>query len=310
MRRTGWWITGPQVVALALVVALAAGCAATRPPVPVATDVPASAPQVLAAADGATLTRIPLGSGNVAYLQVVDLHRMTIDQILGPVDTAAPAPSAYYPAAVSPRFGRLTSDRMQSSCGNRYGTAAFSAVNAAFFETYDASTALAFPVKVDGRVLTGGSSPYGPVAHPKDPYYRTVTLRALTWDRNGATITTYDPATGNPLSDRRIRDALVTYLYRDHPSYALGGDPPNRYQLLGVIEADGSRDLAILTVDRASLEAGARILHQHGVTGDVLTVDGGISTSLWAASAGELEAANNAPAHASSLPHYLCIHRR
>jgi hypothetical protein len=275
-----------------------------------ATGLPSSTPQVIAAADGASLTRIALDAGNVAYLQVVDPHRMVIDQILGPVDGDAPAPSAYYPRGGSPRFRRLTADQMQSWCRVRYGTGAFSAVNAAFFETYDASTALAFPLKVDGRVLTGGSSPYGPIAHPRAAYYRNVTLRALTWDGNGATIARYDPATGSPLSDPGIRDGLVTYLYRDHPSDALGGDPPNRYQLLGVVDADGSRDLAILTVDRASLEAGARILHQHGVTGDVLTVDGGISTYLWAASAGDLEAADNAPGSESSLPHYLCIHHR
>jgi hypothetical protein len=217
------------------------------------------------------LTRIRLDGGNLAYLQLIDLRRMRIDQVVGPADAAAPPRSAYYPAAGSPRFQRLTVDRMQLSCRGRYAAAAFSAVNFAFFESYDPSTALAFPVKVNGRVITGGSGPYGPVAHPKDPYYRSTVLRALTWTDHGVTITPYDIATGAPLSDQDVQNAVVTYAYADHPSYALAGDPPNRYQLLGVVDAAGSPALAVLTLDRASLQVGAQLLRQHGVTGDVLT---------------------------------------
>jgi hypothetical protein len=201
-------------------------------------------------------------------------------------------------------------ERMQSSCRGRYAAAAFSAVNFAFFESYGPSTALAFPVKVGGRVITGGSGPYGPIAHPRHPYYRTSVLRALTWNERAAAVTRYDPATGAPLNDPGVREGVVTYAYADHPSSALAGDPPNRYQLLGVVGVDGSHTLAILTLDRASLRAGAQLLRRHGVTGDILTFDGGVSTYLWTARNGVLEAPDNNATAAPTLPHYLCIHHR
>jgi hypothetical protein len=90
---------------------------------------------------------------------------------------------------------------------------------------------------------------------------------------------------------------------------ALGKDPPNRYQLLAVLDADGRDDaefLLILTVVDATLGAGADLLRQHGATGDVMTFDGGVSTFLWSAAQGDLVTATSRD---GALPHYLCVHR-
>jgi hypothetical protein len=191
---------------------------------------------------------------------------------------------------------------MQESCEGRYGARAFSAVNFSFFEDYQPSTQLSFPVKTAGALVSAGSSPYGPVPTARDPYYRMVSLRVLSWDEHQVSIGRYSTATGAPLNDPSVRDALVTYSYLDHPSYALGDDPPNRYQLLGVV---GKDRLLIATVEHATLEDAAQFLRRQGAQGDILTFDGGVSTFLWSANRGVLVPITNKD---GALPHYLCVH--
>jgi hypothetical protein len=223
---------------------------------------------------------------------VLDLTKVRIDQVTGDRDSArAAGPGAYYPGTESPAFQRVTPDRMQRACRERYGSRTFSAVNFSFFEDYQPSTPLSFPVKASGTVVTGGSSPYG----------KGVTLRAVSWDAHGVTIAPYHPDTGAPLTGP-APDAVVTYAYTDHPSAVLDRDPPNRYQLLGALDATR---LAILTVTHASLADGAKLLVQQGVHGDILTFDGGVSTYLWTAARGDLVKITN---NDGALPHYLCVH--
>jgi hypothetical protein len=300
------------LVALA-VVAVLAGCRSgpdrAEPPGP-GTGSGGTGPEVVAETDGATLTRHRMPGGGLGFLQRIDVRKMRVEQILGDRDGSRPAaPGLYHPAADSPYYGRVPASRMQDSCRGRFGAAAFSAVNFSFFEEYEASTRLSFPIQVDGVVRSGGSSPYGPVAAPKDEYYRTVTLRALTWTGQQAAVAPYDHATGAPLTAPGARDAVVSYAYADHPSYALGKDPANRYQLLGVLDADG-RDgaeyLLILTLDEATLAAGADLLRSQGVGGDVMTFDGGVSTYLWSGAGGDLVTPTSRD---GALPHYLCVHR-
>lgn len=283
-----------MAAALAL---LLAGCTgpAAGPPGPA----PAASPVVLAAVPGATLTRYPLPGGDAAYLTLADVRRVRVHQVLG---AAAPAgPGLYHPGAASPRFTRLTPEQARASCP---GGTPFAAVNAGFFETYDPGTALSFPVKAAGRVLTGGSSRWGPVPRPRDPRYARTVLRALTWTGRAVSIGPYTPATGAPLDRPEVPDALVTYAWADHPSAALGGDPANRYQLLGV---RGDHELAVLTLDRGTLAAGDRLLRAHGVTGDVLALDGGVSTYLWTPRTGTLVAPVGDGRGPARLPHYLCL---
>jgi hypothetical protein len=234
---------------------------------------------------------------------------MRIDQIVGDRDSAVPpARGDYYPGAESPRFRRITVAQMQRSCQERYGAKAFSAVNFSFFEEYDDSTRLSFPIQTGGALISAGSSPYGPVAAPKHPHYRTVELKAMQWTGSGLTIGRYDPGTGAPLSQPGGREAVVTYAYTDHPSYVLNRDPPNRYQLLGGLDADGrdgAEHLLVVTVERATLAAAADLLRAEGATGDILTFDGGVSTFLWSGTGGTLVSPTNRD---GALPHYLCIH--
>lgn len=279
---------------VAATMAVLAGCGHGNRPA-----APAMAP--LSTMDGTALTEYRMADGTLAYLQTIDVRATAIDQVTGDRDAGAPA--AYYPGADSPRFRRITPAEMQHSCRDRYGTRTFSAVNFAFFEDYEASTPLSFPVKAGGSLLTGGSSPYGPVPGAKTAYYRTVTLDALSWNAREVRIEPYHPDTGAPLNGA-VTDALVTYRYTDHPSYVLDHDPPNRYQLAGVRD---DAHLLILTVTHATLADGAQVLRQHGVRGDIVTFDGGVSTYLWGAAQGDLVKITNSD---GALPHYLCVHAR
>jgi len=251
----------------------------------------------IAAVDGASLAQLSLNDGSKAYLQRIDLQRMRLEQVTGDRDPgAAPDAGRYYPGADSPRFIRIPPGQAQRACGT-----AFSVVNFAFFEEYDRSTRLSFPAKSRGTLLTAGSSPYGPVAAPADPYYRGVTLQALTWTGSAAAIAPYNPNNGAPLSDPAVVNGLVTYSYRDHPSYVLNHEPPNRYQLLALTDP---QHLLVLTLEHATLDTGADLLRTQGVTGEILTFDGGISTYLWQSTLGQLVPITNRD---GALPHYLCV---
>ena len=271
------------------------------------------ASETIATVDGATLDKILVERGNVVYLQTLDLQKMHIDQLVGEVDGEG-SKGLYYPGEndeSSPFFKRLTVRAVRDFYQQQHSAEIFSIINASFFEEYDSSTRLSFPIKVDGVLITAGSSPYGPIQEPADAYYRTVQLKALTWDDVRASISDYDPATGYPLNQPSVRNGIVSYAYQDHPAYALAGDPVNRYHVIGILNGDAGgtgQRLLIATADRTTLQGAAEVLRQRGVTGDMMTIDGGISTYLWSATAGDLvlpqvAKGENVPA----LPHYLGV---
>lgn len=220
----------------------------------------------------------------------------------------------YYPNESdesSPFFQRLTVAAVCDRYQAQHPSGVFSIINASFFEDYESSTRLSFPIKVNGALVTAGSSPYGPIEEPADAYYRTVQLKALTWDDEKATISDYDPATGYPLNQPSVQNGLVSYAYQDHPAYVLAGDPVNRYHVIGIVsidDAESTARLLIASANRTTLQDAAEVLRQRGVAGDIMTIDGGISTYLWSATAGDLvlpqvAEGENVPA----LPHYLGI---
>jgi hypothetical protein len=273
-----------------------------------------SAPQRLIEVNGATLDRIPLERGNVVYLQTIDLHKMKIDQLMGDIDRRKGVKGFYYPSKnddSSPFFNRIPTTAVRNRYQSQHRSGIFSILNASFFEDYQSSTRLSFPIKLNGKLMTAGSSPYGPIQKPSDPYYRKVQLKALTWTHDKATISTYNPASGSPLNQSEVKNGLVSYAYRDHPSYALTGDPQNRYHVLGVLNPEDDKQanrLLIATANRATLEDAAHVLRQRGVKGDLMTVDGGISTYLWSVKPGDLILPQVASGdNIAALPHYLGI---
>lgn len=263
--------------------------------------------------NGATLDAISIDRNNVVYLQTLDLRKVQIDQLMGELDNRT-AQGLYYPSAgneSSPFFQRLTVAAIRDRYQMQHPSGIVSIINASFFEDYESSTRLSFPIKVNGTLVTAGSSPYGPIQEPADSYYRTVQLKALTWDDETATISDYNPATGYPLNQPNVKNGLVSYAYQDHPAYVLADDPVNRYHVIGILnidDAESATRLLIATANRSTLQDAAEILRQQGVTGDIMTIDGGISTYLWSAQIGDLVLPQVAEGESvPALPHYLGI---
>src|ERR687885_67807 len=206
------------------------------------TFTPPSSYQPIEAIDGAALYKQELTDGNEAYLQVIDLHKMQIDQLVGEVDEMGLDQGKYYKgeaAYYSPFFKMKLFEEVTNEYKELYGDAVFSLINCSFFEQYKSSSQLSFPIKLNGEVITAGHSPYGPVSQPADKFYSNIRLKALVWDNKGAYITDYDPTNGAPLNQSTVKNAIVSYKYSDHPAKVLAQNQVNRYHVIGTLDFDG-----------------------------------------------------------------------
>jgi hypothetical protein len=143
---------------------------------------PLSSYQPLQIIDGAALYKKELANGNEAYLQVINLGKMHIDQIISEVDNMGVSEGKYYKGEgeyYSPYFPRKLFSEVADEYNKFYKNNAFSIINCSFFEQYQSSTQLSFPIKLNGVVISGGTSPYGPIKQPKDKYYSNIHLKAL-----------------------------------------------------------------------------------------------------------------------------------
>ncbi len=266
--------------------------------------------------DGAELYKKELPNGNRAYLQVIDVQKMQIDQLIGEVDRMALNKGLYYQGEnkhYSPFFkSKLFSD-VTEEYRKLYGNGVFSVINCAFFEQYKRSTQLSFPVKLNGQVVTGGNGTYGPIKKPKDGRYKNVRLKALVWNDREAYITNYEPQTGKPLNQKKVQNAVVSYEYKHHPAKLLSNNPANRYHVIGTLDKDGRKGnelLVIITVNEATLDLAAKLLREFGVKGDIVTIDGGASTYLFNPKIGEVMLPKSNNFATRELPHYLGFRSR
>jgi hypothetical protein len=256
-------------------------------------------------------------SSNKAYIQLVDLRAMTLEQVIGREQKPGKNQGIYYQGETrfsSPFFQNLLFSDVQKTVVDASGeNHLFSIFNGAFFEQHEAATQFAFPLKHQGKVLSGGNSPYGPRQTPADLQFKDVNLLALTWKQGNVMIIPYDPASGAPLTDKTIVEAVVSYDYRDHPAYRYLKDTPNRFHLLGTIDADGKPGdelLAIVTVNQATLDQTAALLRNLGVTGPIMTIDGGASTYLFTPTTGAVTIPAPTEKASRQLPHYFVIRQR
>jgi hypothetical protein len=278
---------------------------------------PKSEPQTIAAVDGAVLSKRLLKDGNIAYLQTIDVRKMAIDQLVEETAQTGSKQGQYYLGEgkfASPYFKMRSVVEVQRQYLAKYKTSAFLLLNGAFFEDYKASSRLSFPIKLNGKVITGGSSPYGPILKPADPHYKMVRLKAVVWDDRTASIVDYTPSTGMPLSQGAVKNAIVTYEYKDHPANVFNPKASNRYFLLGTLDQDskpGDEKLVLLTIIRGTLEESAQVLRDFGVKSEILTLDGGSSTYLYNPQVGAISLPQPAQAdddpNLRKLPHYLGI---
>ncbi|PLZ93948.1 hypothetical protein CEN44_01790 [Fischerella muscicola CCMEE 5323] len=219
--------------------------------------------QPLHVIDGAGLYQTTLINDNQAYLQMIDLSKIQIDQLVGEVANIGFDQGKYYHGEGNyyslffkmKLFSEITKEYKQL-----YKNQIFSIINCAFFEQYKPSTQLSFPIKVNGKIITAGNSPYGLISKPKHEFYSQVCLKALVWDKKHVYITDYEPVSGAPLNQTNVQNAIVTYQYSDHPAKVLAHNQVNRYHVIGILNRDGvncDELLLILTVKGATLDAAA-----------------------------------------------------
>ena len=165
---------------------------------------------------------------------------------------------------------------------------------------------MAFPIKMNGKIVTTGSSPNGPCKEPKIEYYKNAVLKALIWTDSTVAIKDYNPQTGSPLTDVDVPNGFVTYCEKDHPIKVQKRDYAGRFLLVGV---SGENVLMILTVNNALLDIAARHLRQLGAVGDILTLSSNLSMTLYNHKKGIVvpiqTMAINAEPITMPLPHFL-----
>lgn len=253
------------------------------------------------------------------YLQVINLKYISVSHIISETGNKGLKEGRYYNGYLksnSPYYKAIPQAVVLGNLAS-LGGRVFSVINAAFFEEYNDSTQLAFPIKIDGKVLTGGSSPYGPCDSPMHAYYKKAQLKALVINRESAAIMNYHHQAGYPLNLWSVKNALVTYSYKDHPANLLANNPVNRYHVIGTLNNDnipGDELLLILTVNKTTLENAAGHLRQLGVKGDIITVDGGSSVFLYNSSEGIIQYPGLMDKAGKTsfirLPHYLVFMKK
>jgi hypothetical protein len=246
------------------------------------------------------------GISSVVFLQVIDIQQVKIEQ-LASKPLKGTQPEGFYlnqkGYSKSPFFRMKTYNSAIKEAQSNHKKGIWGIMNAAFFEQYGDSTQIAFPLKINGEVVTAGNSPYGPNQNPKHSYYKTITLKALIWNDSTISIQDYNTDSGFPLTDKNVKNALVSYNYKDHPALALYKDTPNRYHVLGT----KNNHLFMMTVDKTSIETAAQLLRALGVEQDIMTVDGGVSVFIFNQKKGVLEIPSNKE---KKLPHYLVFAKK
>lgn len=259
---------------------------------------------ILDSTKGATLYKKSIKNNKTnsdIYLQIIDIQQVSIEQLASKPHGGAQPEGIYCDDKElnrSPFFKMYAYQNAVKQAQKKFDKKLWGMMNAAFFEQYGDSTQLAFPMKINGKFLSTGSSPFGPQKTPKKDYYKTTILKALVWNETTISIKDYDTKTGAPLTDSDVKNALVSYDYKDHPAKALYGDTPNRYHVLGT----KNNHLYMLTVDKMSLENAAQLLRNLGIKEDIMTIDGGVSVFIFNQKKGMLELPSNVE---KKLPHYL-----
>ena len=241
-------------------------------------------------------------------VQWADLRHVAVEQVLGDTTRQAATSGAFVPGSASPFFAMLAPDSVVSASA---GSGLLLVMNGAFFETPgEPSTQLAFPLAVDGEIVTGGSSPNGP--GQAGTLRRRLNrrwdrpLRALALGGLAAQIVDVDTASGEPLGRGDFRDAMASYAPEAHPTRRA-----TRFHLMGALDRDengAAEMLVIVTNDgRSTIDDTGAVLDTLGVAPEArIAPDGGASVFVWNRARGVL----HRPAGGQSLPHYLTLRLR
>ena len=250
--------------------------------------------------DAWALAEIASDSGSFD-VQWADLGRVVVGQVLGP-EAQPGRRGLYHPSAPSPSFDLLGSDAVVRQAGD-----ALAVMNGAFFETPgEPSSEIAFPLALDGTVVTGGRSPYGPGRPGAHRRRWGRPLRALGLDTR-VHVADYGRQTGVPLGQPGFENAVVSYAPEAHPTTLA-----TRFHVLGAVDADGDgalETLVVVTSDgQTRIAAAAALAARLGAGPDTqIALDGGASVLLWTLRAGFRHQPVPIGGRPQPLPHYLTL---
>ena len=255
--------------------------------------------------DAWALAEVASDSGTF-LVQWADLGAIAVEQVLG-LEDGVGGRGLYHPTAPSPAFALLDPDETVRRAWDR---GALAVMNGAFFETPgEPSSQVAFPLAIGARVVTGGSSPYGPGRPGAEAKRWGRPLRALGLDTL-ARVAEYDRQSGAPLGRPGFEDAVVSYAPDAHPTRIA-----TRFHVLGALDTDGdgvTETLVVVTSDgRTRIDAAASLLSRLGVAaGAQIALDGGASVLVWTPRAGTLHRPSPIGGRPQPLPHYLVFRPR
>ena len=272
---------------------------------------------------GAALYGKEVKKGNqryVVYCQVIDLKKNTLAQFIETDKNITPGLGKYIGVKAlsgSPFFSSFSVDEAIKKAKSKEKQNFIGMVNGGFFESFDPSTQMAFPIKKDGAILTAGSSSSGPCENPRLPIFKEVQLKALVWADSGVSIQNYDPKTGIPLTQDQYSDGLVTYAYDEHPANIFRPNVPDRFMLIGTARTPGNTAdnlVVILTFNKGNIEFAAAHLKELGIKSDIIALGGSASAFLYHRKKGMLEgpgvSLGNGGVGEIRLPHFLFFSKK
>lgn len=233
----------------------------------VAASAPTPAPppgfQPVDAAPGVTLYKKEYPNGSPDYVQVIDLSQgAKVELLYGQVSEPRPTKGSFGGPDPSMTSLDIRTYWEQTSARQKQ---AFCVFNGAFFYMPDYPTRLAFPLKVDGQIVTEG---WGIDTHPGE--HQMLEL----WD-DRANIQEMTQASLYASSAPNILGGLTEEANK-RIKYAVGRT------FVGVADrdGDGQNETVLVLTTRTALQSGAASVLREFGAGPVMMLDGGGSTQL------------------------------
>jgi len=241
-----------------------------------------------------------LYNNNGAYIMGINLEKMKIQSFQKLDSTHEAKPSLYLEGIESPYYQRIDYQEVIEKYKEQI------IINASFFENYEASTPLSYPIFDGTEWISGGSSPYGPVNEPINDYYGKIDLLALHIDSNHAFIQPYAKESSPSTF------MMVSQNYSDHPAKVLANNRFTRFLLVTTYDQneDGLDEWLIFSIGFGQITTRAEELLSLIPEKEIMTLDGGSSVLLYHPSHGVLHHPVNYTSaddteQVNSLPHYL-----
>lgn len=235
-----------------------------------------------------------------SYVVGFNLKQVAFESIQALDSSKTAEKSLYLDGVLSPEFRRIDYLDLIDQYPDSY------LLNASYFEQYEKSTPLSYPIFDQGKWITGGSSPFGPVKNPYNEYYSSIELLALAIDTHSARI---EPFQQNQKPNSFV---LVSQKWSDHPAKVIANNRKTRFLLLTTVDEDGDNknEWLLFSMGFGTIDQLALPLEELSENQQVMTLDGGSSVFFYHPQFGTQHrpmnmVSKNDEDQSSRLPHYL-----